>query len=57
MILMSKHRIPRWMNVVWLVFIFGLTLSFLGVAIRRSYDFEQTVGFLLTTQLALGNSV
>jgi len=45
------------MNVVWLVFIFGLTLSFLGVAIRRSYDFEQTVGFLLTTQLALGNSV
>ena len=46
MILMSKHRIPRWMNVVWLVFFFGLTFSFLGVAIRRGYDFVQTVGFL-----------
>jgi hypothetical protein len=46
MILMSEHRIPRWMNVVWLVFFFGLTFSFLVVAIRRGYDFVQTVGFL-----------
>jgi len=27
-------------------FFFGLTFSFLGVAIRRGYDFVQTVGFL-----------
>jgi hypothetical protein len=46
MILMSKHQIPRWMNVVWLVLVFGLTFSFLGVAIRRGYDFVQTLGFL-----------
>jgi hypothetical protein len=46
MISMRKHRIPRWMNVVWLVFVFGLTFSFLRVAIRRGYDFVATVGFL-----------
>jgi hypothetical protein len=46
MIVMSKHRIPRWMNVVRLVFVFGVTLAFLGVAILRGYDFVQTVGFL-----------
>lgn len=34
------------MNVVWLVFVFGVMLAFLGVAIRRGYDFVQTVGFL-----------
>ena len=44
---MSRHRIPRWMNVLWLVFVFGLTFSFMGVAIHRGYDFVQTVGFLV----------
>jgi len=34
------------MNVVWLVFVFGVTLAFLGVAVRRGYDFVQTVRFL-----------
>ena len=43
---MSKHRIPRWMNVLWLAFVFGLMFSFVGVAIRRGYDFVQTLGFL-----------
>src|ERR1700680_3935481 len=42
----SKHRVPRWMNVLWLVFVFGVTSSFVVVAIRRGCDFVQTLGFL-----------
>ena len=37
---------PRWMNVLWLVFVFGVTSSFVVVAIRRGCDFVQTLGFL-----------
>jgi hypothetical protein len=44
--LMSKHRVPRWINVLWLVFVFGLTFSFVGLAVWRGYDFVQTLGFL-----------
>lgn len=34
------------MNVLWLAFVFGLTLYLIVVAIRRGYDFVQTLGFL-----------
>jgi hypothetical protein len=44
--LMSKHRVPRWINVLWLVFALGLTSSFVGLAVWRGYDFVQTLGFL-----------
>jgi hypothetical protein len=43
---MSKHRIPRWINVCWLVFFFGLIFAFVAVGLRRSYDLVQIVGFL-----------
>lgn len=38
---------PRWINWVWLVFVSSLTFSFVVVALRRGYDFPQTVGFLV----------
>jgi hypothetical protein len=34
------------MNVLWLVFVLSLTFSFVVVAIRRGYNFVQTLGFL-----------
>ena len=37
---------PRWMNVLWLLFVFGATFWFVGAAFRRGYDFVQTIGFL-----------
>lgn len=43
---MSKHRVPRWMNAVWLLFVLSLTCWLIIVAIRRDYDFVQTLGFL-----------
>lgn len=43
---MAKHRVPRWMNVLWLLFIFSATLSLVVVGVRRGYDFVQIVGFL-----------
>jgi hypothetical protein len=46
--LMSKHRVPRWINVLWLVLVFGLTCSFIGLAVWRGYDLVQTLGFLAT---------
>jgi hypothetical protein len=35
------------MNVLWLVFVFGITFSFVVVAIRRGCDFVETLGFLV----------
>jgi len=43
---MAKKRVPRWMNLLWLVFVFCLTSSYILVAIHRGYNFVQTVGFL-----------
>jgi len=44
---MAKHRVPRWMNVLWLLFVFSLTASLVVVGIRRGYDFVQVLGFLM----------
>lgn len=41
------------MNVLWLVFVCGVVLSFVVVAIRRGYDFEQTLGFLVAKSSGL----
>ena len=35
------------MNVLWVVFVSSLTFSFVVVALRRGYDFVQTLGFLM----------
>lgn len=35
------------MNVLWLVFLCGVTFPFIVVASRRGYDFVQTLGFLV----------
>lgn len=45
---MSKHRVPQWMNMLWLVLVVGLVLSLVGVAIHRGYDFVEVLGFLVT---------
>jgi hypothetical protein len=37
---------PRWMNLLWLLFVCGLIMWCVGVAIRHGYDLVQTVGFL-----------
>lgn len=34
------------MNVCWMLFVFTLASSLVLLAIRRGYDFVQTVGFL-----------
>jgi hypothetical protein len=40
-------------NVLWLVFVCGLGLLFVVVAIRRGYDLEQTLGFLVARSSGL----
>jgi hypothetical protein len=37
---------PRWINVLWLLFLCGITFFVVVVALRRGYDFVQTLGFL-----------
>jgi hypothetical protein len=44
---MAKHQLPLWMNVLWLVFVFSLTSSYLAVAMLRGYDLVQAIGFLV----------
>ncbi len=34
------------MNVCWVLFVFSLTTSLVLTAVRRGYDFTQTLGFL-----------
>ena len=43
---MSKHQVPQWMNILWLIIVAGLTLSLAGVALYRGYGFIQVLGFL-----------
>ena len=43
---MGKHQVPVWMNVSWLLLVFSLVSSLVLLAIRRGYDFAQTIGFL-----------
>jgi len=43
---MAKHQVPRWMNVLWLLFVVCMVGSYLVVALRRGYDLVLTVGFL-----------
>ena len=38
---------PRWMTVLRRLFVFGLTFSFIVVAVRRGCDFVQMLGFLM----------
>jgi len=45
---MSKHRIPRWINLLWLVLVFGEMSFFAVAAVRRGCDFVQTIGFLFS---------
>ncbi len=44
---MPRHRVPRWMNFLWLGIVLGITGSYIIVALRRGYDFPQTLGFLV----------
>jgi peptidoglycan biosynthesis protein MviN/MurJ (putative lipid II flippase) len=43
---MAKHPEPRWMTVLWFVFVLCIIGSFIAVGLHRGYDFVQTVGFL-----------
>ena len=42
---MARHQVPRWMNVLWLVFIVSLTGSCIVIALWRGYNLVQTIGF------------
>jgi hypothetical protein len=44
---MSKHRVPRWMNVLWLILVVGEIVFCVIVAVHRGCDFVQAVGFLM----------
>jgi hypothetical protein len=44
---MAENRVPRWMNMLWLVFVFCLTSSYIIVAVHRGYNLVQTIGFLV----------
>ena len=46
LILMSKHRVPRWINALWLILVFSEILLFALVAVRGGCDFVQVVGFV-----------
>jgi hypothetical protein len=43
---MSKHRVPRWINALWLALVFGEILFCVIVAARRGCDFVGVLGFL-----------
>src|SRR5256712_11754546 len=42
---MARHQVPRWMNVLWLVFIVSLTGLCIVIALWRGYNLVQTIGF------------
>lgn len=45
----GEHRVPRWINLLWLAFIAGLALTSIVVAVRLNCDLVRTVGFLVAS--------
>lgn len=43
---MAKRQAPRWMTGAWAVLVLCIVGSYMGVALRRGYDFVLIIGFM-----------
>ncbi len=44
---MSKHRMPRWMNALWLFLVLGSVIFLVVAAIQLDFDFITKIGFMV----------
>jgi ABC-type uncharacterized transport system permease subunit len=49
----GEHRIPRWINLLWLAIIVGLALASIVLAIQLCFDIEEIVGFLFVSFIVI----
>jgi hypothetical protein len=49
----AEHRVPRWINMLWLAFVVGLTLTSIVVAVRLNCDLVRTLGFLVASSIVI----
>ena len=47
--MMSKHRVPPWINGLWLAFVLAEIAFCVVVALRRGCGFVQATGFLMAS--------
>lgn len=50
---MEEHRVPRWINILWLVFVVSLVLTSIIIAIRLNCNVAQTLGFLVASAFVI----
>ena len=49
----ADHRVPRWINMLWLAFVVGLTLTSIVVAVRLNCDLLRTLGLLVASSIVI----
>lgn len=48
-----EHRVPRWINALWLAFVVSLVLTSVVAAVRLSCDLARTLGFLVASSIVI----
>jgi hypothetical protein len=49
----AEHRVPRWISLLWLAFVVGLTLTSIVLAVRLNCDLARTLGFLVASSIVI----
>jgi hypothetical protein len=50
---MTEHRVPRWIDGLWLAIVAGLILTSIDLAVQSNCGFIQTVGFLAASSFVI----
>jgi len=50
---MNEHRVPRWINILWLAIVVSLVLTSIIIAIRLNCDVVRTLGFLVARSFVI----
>jgi|SRR5579862_3538960 len=49
----GEHRVPRWINALWLASVAALVLTAIVMAVRLSGDFAGMLGLLVVSSMAI----